>query len=583
MKIQLSTVLLLALGASGCLGRIGETGNSSAGTTGPGATGENGGPGAPGGPGDTTCAVGSPAPPAIGQRIRRLTKLEIRNTVADLFTDTAADLTAEIEADPRPQGYSTGDERSVDPAYMDTLQHVAQQVAADFRKSFDKTKFAATCFASDAAARGCADKFVRDFGKRAYRRALSDTDVTELLKVFDAGRATGIDGDFTDRFAAGLQYTVTAALQSPEFIFRTELGDGAVAVAAGAIIHLAPSELASAISYGIVASPPDAMLVSAAESNQLATPEQVGAEVHRLIEANPDRFKAQVQRFLLDWLGIDFDKPDWSNKDKALYPMFSSAAKSALQQETGMFIDDWTSSGPFFPTLVTSSSTFINQANAPVYGVSGTTMAFQKQALDPKQRAGILTSPGFLGTYAHTDSSSPVFRGVAIMRKLLCQEPPPVPAMVPPLPPVDKAEVKTTRQRFDKHTSLAFCHSCHANIDPMGDVFESYDAVGAYRTQENGIPIDSSGGIVGTPSSDAKFGNAIDMVKALAVSPDVHECFARQVYRFSIGRIETDTDQCAIQAYTRAFTDKGFDLRELLVAVASSPAFAVRTVPAATP
>jgi hypothetical protein len=523
------------------------------------------------------------AAPSVQPRIRRLTKLEIRNTVADLFGDTAADLTNEIEPDPRPQGYSTGDERSVNPGYMDTQQHVATQLAASFRKTFDKTKLAATCFATDAAARDCADKYVRDFGKRAYRRALTDVDVAALLKVYDAGRATGIDNDVTDRFVSGLQYTLTAALQSPEFIFRTELGDGAAPGAAGTTVQLTPAELASALSYSIIGSPPDATLVGAADTNKLATPEQVSAEAHRLIESHPDRFKAQVQRFLLDWLGIDFDKPDWSNKDKTLYPSFSAAVKSALQQETGMFMDDWTSSGPLFPALLTSSSTFINQANAPVYGLSATSMTFQKQALDAKQRSGILTSPGFLGTYAHTDSSSPVFRGVAIMRKLLCTEPPPVPAMVPPLPAANKADVKTTRQRFDMHTSLEFCHACHKTFDPMGDVFESYDAIGAYRTQENGVPVDSSGAIVGTTSSDATFSNAIDMVKALSVSPDVHQCFARQVYRFSVGRGEVDSDQCAIQGYTRVFTEKGFDLRELLVAIASSPAFAVRTAAPAAP
>jgi len=576
-------MLWLALAASGCLGKIGEPGSGGSGTAGPGSNGyaRPGDPGGPGGPADTTCADGTTAAPTLQPRIRRLTKLEIRNTVADLFSVTAANLTNEIEADPRPQGYSTGDERSVNPGYMDTQQHVALQIAADFRKTFDKSKFAATCFASDTSARDCADKFVRDFGKRGFRRALTDVDATALMKVYDAGRATGTDGDVTDRFAAGLQYTVTAALQSPEFIFRTELGDAPTPSTAA--VNLTPTELASAISYGIIASPPDAMLVSAADSNQLATPEQVGAEVHRLIAAQPDRFKAQVQRFLLDWLGIDFDKPDWANKDKTLYPKFSPAAKDALQQETGMFIDDWTSTGPFFPTLLTSSSTFISQANAPVYGLASTSTTLQKQALDPKQRAGILTSPGFLGTYAHIDSSSPVFRGVAIMRRLLCQEPPPVPAMVPPLPPANKTDIKTTRQRFDQHTSVAFCHSCHSAFDPMGDVFESCDAVGAYRTEENGVAIDSSGGIVGTVSSDAQFGNAIDMVKALAVSPEVHECFARQVYRFSVGRTETDADQCAIQSYTRAFTEKSFDLRELLVAVASSPAFAVRAAAPAAP
>ena len=246
-------------------------------------------------------------------------------------------------------------------------------------------------------------------------------------------------------------------------------------------------------------------------------------------------------------------------------------------------MDDWTSIGPFFPTLLTSSSTFISQGNAPVYGLAAAGTTFQKQALDPKQRAGILTSPGFLGTYAHIDSSSPVFRGVAIMRRVLCKDPPPVPAVVPPLPAANKADVKTTRQRFDQHTSVAFCHSCHSAFDPMGDVFESYDAVGAYRTEENGVAVDSSGGIVGTVSSDANFGNAVDMVNALAVSHEVHECFARQVYRFSLGRTETDADQCAIQDLTRVFTDKSFDLRELLVAVATSPAFAVRSAAPAAP
>jgi hypothetical protein len=458
---------------------------------------------------------------------------------------------------------------------MDTQQHVARQIAAAFRKAFDKTKFASSCFASDTSARDCADTFIRDFGKRAFRRAITDADSSGLLKVYDAGLATGTDGDVTDRFAAGLQYAVTAMVQSAEFIFRTELGDDPDPSTAS--VHLTKAELASAISYGIIASPPDEALLRAVDADELATPAQMGSQVRRLIDAQPDRFKAHVQRFLLDWLGIDFDNPVWAGKDKAIYPYFSSAVKEALRQETGMFIDDWTSTGPFLPALLTSPSTFINQVNAPIYGLTAPSATFQKQALDSKQRAGILTSPGFLGTYAHVDSSSPVFRAVAIMRRLLCQEPPPVPAMVPPLPPISKTDIKTTRQRFDQHTSVAFCHSCHSAFDPLGDVFESYDGVGAYRTEENGIPIDSSGGIVGTRSSDAEFDNAIDMVKALAVSPEVHECFVRQVYRFSVGRIETSADQCAIQNFTRAFTEKSFDLRELLVAVVSSPAFAVRS------
>ena len=576
MRIPADTacwVFAAAVSTSACLGRIGEPGDHAGGASGaPGVT-----------TGGTTVCTDTPASaPTMGPRIRRLTKLEVRNTVADLFGDTVAQHVDPFQADPRPQGFSTGDERSVNPGYMDTLREVALQIGQDFRRSFDKTKFATTCFASDTSARDCADPYLRDFGKRAYRRVLTDVDVAALFKVFDAGRATGADGDITDRFAAGLQYTIVAALQSPEFIFRTELGPDAVA--SGSTITLTPLELASAISYAVVASPPDATLVDVAEKGQLGKPDQVSEQARRLIASHSDRFRAQVQRFVLDWLGIDYDKPDWSNKDKTLYPNFSSAVRDALEQETAMSIADWASSGPFLPTLLTTSSGFISQGNASVYGLTSTSMSFQKQAFDPKQRAGILTSPGFLGTYAHTDSSSPVFRGVAIMRKLLCLEPPPVPAMVPPLPPIDmSSEVKTTRQRFDKHISIPFCNGCHKNIDPMGNVFESYDAVGAYRTEENGAPIDSSGGIVGSVSSDAQFGSAVDMLKALAKSADVHACFSRQVYRFSVGRIETDADKCAIESYTRAFTEKAFDLRELLAAIAASPAFSVRLAQSGAP
>src|SRR5260221_9271398 len=117
MKIHCSTVLLLTLAAWGCSGRIGGVSEGSGAPERPGIRGK-GGPGTPGGPNDTTCAAGTSAAPKVGPRIRRLTKLEIRNTVADLFSDTTAALTDEIEPDPRPQGYSTGDERSVNPGYM---------------------------------------------------------------------------------------------------------------------------------------------------------------------------------------------------------------------------------------------------------------------------------------------------------------------------------------------------------------------------------------------------------------------------------------------------------------------------------
>jgi hypothetical protein len=522
------------------------------------------------------CASSAPPAAPAAVRIRRLTRLEIQNTVTDLLGAAAGPLANGLEPDSQALGYSTGDQRGVSPAYVDALKTMAEGLSAQFKKTVAAPAFDAACFASDAGARTCADKFVRDFARRAFRRPLDEREVTALLAVYDAGRDTGIDGDATDRFRAGLDYTLRGVLQSPHFIFRTELGGVAPA---NATTQLTPYELASALAYGAIASPPDDALMAAAAAGQLATPDQIGAQVRRLITSRPDRFKTTVQRFVLEWLSIDYDKPAW-NKDTTVYPMFKPALKSAFQQETQAFLADWVDTGSSLTSLLTATDGFVDRDNAAVYGLTSTAMTFQKTPLPPTQRAGILTQPSFLGSTGHTDGSSPVFRGLAIMSRFLCLTPPPVPAMVPPLPPVDKTAIKTTRQRFEQHTSAAFCATCHTHFDPMGYVFENYDGIGQWRTQENGVPIDSSGAIVGTMSSDGPMADAVALAKALAASPEVHDCFARQVFRFDLGRTEGAGDACTLAQATKTFTDKNLDLRELLVALATSPSFAARVAAA---
>src|SRR5204863_1807696 len=216
-----------------------------------------------------------------------------------------------------------------------------------------------------------------------------------------------------------------------------------------------------------------------------------------------------------EWLSIDYDKPVW-NKDAAAYPIFKPALKAAFQQETEAFLADWVDGGSSLTALLTSPTGFIGKDNAAIYGMTSAATTLQKTSLPTTQRADILTQPGFLGSTAHTDGSSPVFRGLAVMSRLLCKTPPPVPAMVPPLPPVDKTAIKTTRQRFQTHTSAAFCSGCHQFFDPMGFTFENYDGIGQWRTMENGVAVDSSGAIVGTGASDRPVANAVELTQALA-------------------------------------------------------------------
>ncbi len=568
MRQTLGALALLVLG---CTAKIG----GNAGSNGPGGLGEPGAGlsgGASGGTANGTagatsadCKAAQTARPVMAARIRRLTRLELENTFADLLGEAARTLAHDVEADTFAIGYSTGDERGVSSNYVDALKGVAERAAATLATAPESQALGASCNADASGAKACAKTFLETFGARALRRPLSQDETDGLLVVYEAGRLTAAAGDQKAALSAGLSYATRALLQSSDFIFRTELGQPGAALGN---VALTPFEAAAALSYALTASPPDAELTRNAASGALATADQLSAQGRRLLEAYPERFARQAERFVREWMTIDVASPAWS-KDSKLYPTANGTFKAALDKETELFLRDWAKT-PSFKDLLQSPRSFVSKDNASVYGLSMTSTDFVPVMLDPAQRAGILTSPSYLGSRAHTDASSPVLRGIAVMKKFLCLEPPPVPAMIPPLPPADNSDAKTTRQRFARHTALAFCSACHQAFDPMGNAFEHYDAIGAYREQENGVAIDSSGALVGTQASDAPVANAVELSKLLAASPDVHACFVRQAYRFTVGRREAEADSCALADYTAAFGEKNLDLRELMLALVTS-------------
>jgi Protein of unknown function (DUF1588)/Protein of unknown function (DUF1592)/Protein of unknown function (DUF1585)/Protein of unknown function (DUF1595)/Protein of unknown function (DUF1587) len=567
MRQTLGALALLVLG---CTANIsGNDGKNAGGPGGPGTDPGLGGGGTANGVGGTTsadCKATQNARPVMAARIRRLTRLELENTFADLLGDAARPLARDVETDTFAIGYSTGDERGVSSNYVDALKGVAERAAATLATAAESQALGASCNVDASSAKACARTFLETFGARALRRPLTKSESDGLLVVYEAGRLTAAVGDQKAALSAGLNYAARALLQSSDFIFRTELGAPG---AAPGNVALTPFEAAAALSYALTASAPDAELTQKATNGALSSVDELNAQGRRLLEAYPDRFARQAERFVREWMTIDVASPAWS-KDSKLYPTANGTFKAALDKETELFLRDW-AKAPSFKDLLTSPRGFVSKDNASVYGLSMTSTDFSPVMLDASQRAGILTLPSYLGSRAHTDSSSPVLRGIAVMRKFLCLEPPPVPAMVPPLPPTDKSDAKTTRQRFAQHTSLASCAACHQTFDPMGNAFEHYDAIGAYREQENGVPVDSSGALVGTQSSDAPVANAVELSKLLAASPDVHACFVRQAYRFTVGRREAEADSCAIADYTASFDAKNSDLRELMLALVSSP------------
>jgi hypothetical protein len=483
-----------------------------------------------------------------------------------LLGEASSALADDLEADTFAIGYSTGDERGVSSNYVDALKGVAEQATAQLATAAERQALGADCFASESSSNACVRTFLEAFGARAWRRPLETVEVDGLLTVYSAGRATTAETAEEAKASAGLDYAVRALLQSSHFIFRTELGAPG---ATGTKVPLTPYETAAALAYALTGSPPDDELGEAAKSAELASSEQLSAQGRRLLAARPERFAHQAERFVREWLAIDLDSPAW-NKDSELYPEATPALKAALDQETALYLRDW-AQGPSLQTLLTTPRSFVSSSNALIYGLQSASSDFAATALDPAERAGVLTLPSFLGSRAHTDASSPVVRGTAVMRQLFCNEPPPIPAMVPPLPAADQSAAKTTRERFEQHTSVAFCSACHRMFDPMGYAFEHYDAIGRYRTEENGTPVDSSGAIVGTQGSDAPVADAVELSALLSASPEVHACFTRQTYRFTVGRKETEAEACQLSAYAELFEQQNLDLRELMLALVTAP------------
>jgi hypothetical protein len=190
-------------------------------------------------------------------------------------------------------------------------------------------------------------------------------------------------------------------------------------------------------------------------------------------------------------------------------------------------------------------------------------------------RAGILTHPGLMALLARPGESNPISRGLFVRRSVLCQEPPPPPAnlTIPQLAPVS-ADV-STRERLERHKSVALCASCHTLIDPPGFALESFDEVGRHRTMDGGKAVDTSGTMAAAGDLTGPFANGGELLARFAQSQEVRGCFARQYFEFAAEHEAGADDGCALDAIAKSFKTTG-DLKGLVAAIATSPAFRLR-------
>lgn len=486
-------------------------------------------------------------------RVRRLSHREIVNSLNAVIGASALSMT-DLSADARIANFDNNANinkvtSQLLPAYRDLAKKVADAVVVSGSKHF-------SCNPTVALSGTCMDGFLNQFVRTLFRGVLSPQRKQEIADLYATFRP--LAGNDADAAKALVQYLVLA----PEFLYRTELGSGA----AGAS-RMTPHEIASYLSFALTESTPDATLLAAADAGQLSTEAQLRTQVTRLVQA------PQAKSTLVGMVESIFQvhKYETMNKEAKSFPMFNESLRTAFKSEIRSVIGDVVWDGKKgLPALLTADFTYANPDLANLYGVSQSENAFKRVSL-PSERRGVLSLAGHLSLMAHEVQHSPIHRGAFILSSLQCRtlgSPPPGAA---DSKPPEAPNLVTFRQKVEAQTASPACAACHKAINPPGLAFEHFDALGRYRTQDNGQAIDASGS-VNVSGAPAPFENAAQFASVLAGTPDVSACSARHAFRFIEGRAESlPLDECRVQKVYEATQAGGASLQEIFLRLLSDP------------
>ena len=497
--------------------------------------------------------------------LRRLTRFEYANSVRSLLGVDAAPAEA-LPADEVTDGFSNNAEvLTVSPLHAEKYVLVSEELA---KAAVEDLPRLTTCDVGTRGEEPCARDFAGNFGRRAFRRPITAEDEQFLMTAYSAGRVGG-------SYAEGIEVMIRAALQSPHFLYKLETLTPADATSR--LVPLNQFELATRLSYLIWASGPDDALLDAAQRGELADKQQV-ASLARSMMADP-RARAPIADFYKQWLGTS--RLTITTKSSTLFPGYTAAVRDAMMLELPAFISYvlWGSDHKL-SSLLTSRVGFVNDALAPIYGLTAAGQTLSMVELPASQpRAGILTQAGLLSALAHPDQTSPVLRGKFIRSKLLCQAPPPPPPTADITPPA-LTDGATARERFSAYTTPgSSCSSCHELMDPIGFAFENFDAVGRFRAEESNQAIDASGEVFGATEAglSGEFAGPRELAEKLATSSQAQNCLATQWFRFASGRSEDVPDSCSLATLQETFSRSGGDLIELVVSMTQADSFLFRS------
>ncbi|MEI7922774.1 MAG: DUF1592 domain-containing protein, partial [Planctomycetota bacterium] len=400
-------------------------------------------------------------------------------------------------------------------------------------------------------------QFAAKFTERAFRRPLTDSQ-----------RKLHVENQFekTKEIDLAIRRVILLALKSPRFLYQESHGkvpDG--------------FDVASRLSFALWDSIPDQALMEAASKNQLEKPEQVAAQADRM--SRDPRSRQKMREFLMSWLRLE-GTPDLS-KDAKSFPEFTPDVIADLRNSLEMSLDDFlTADKPDHRTLLTGSEWYANDKIAKIYGLKMPSGAgfrkVRKTDSEPKSiRSGLITHPYILAHLAYTMTTSPIHRGVFLSRNVLGRGIKPPPIAVSPLAP-DLHPDLTTRQRVALQTSPAACVSCHNTINPLGFALEHFDAIGRYRDQEKGKPIDSTGDYLNKTGSTVRFDGAEQLGEYLATAEETQMSIVMQLFHHTVKQPILAYGLEVPEELRTGYVAGGYDVRKLMARSAALAALGAK-------
>lgn len=500
--------------------------------------------------------------------MHRLTEEQYRNSIRDIFGNSIS-VGGQFEPDPRVDGLIAigAGAATITAAGFEKYDRIATLIADQVVSEKNRGQFI-PCqpFSPDQADEACAREFLSKAGYLLFRRPLTESEQSG----FTAIAAEGAEG--LDDFYAGIKFALIGMLQSPQFVFWHEESEPD----SNGGFRLTPYSMASRLSFLFWNTAPDRVLLDAAESGALQTREGLERQVERLM-ASP-RFEDGIRAYFRDFLA--FDLFENLAKDGQLYPNYSREAAQDMREQTlRTVVDIVVDQDGDYRDLFTTRKTHMTRLLASVYRLP---LAVESYRLPDEwieyempqsvPAAGILTQAAFVSLHSHPGTSSPTLRGMALRETLLCQDVPDPPANVDfsafGAASHGESGPTTARDRLSLHSTEPACAGCHKITDPIGYSLESFDTVGGFRTTENGLAIDTSGTLDGTPFQDAT-----GLGQAIHDNPATASCLVERISSYAMGRSLVRGDREWIDHLETRFASAGYRVSQLLRALALSSNF----------